>query len=161
MLRFEFLNKQEKEAWLPRLFDLLYDNMASIAPGNLPYEEEKRQWLAAVSPAMEKAPRQIILCYAEEELAGFAQFYTRDDLLMVEEVQIAKPYHRSFLFYRLCRFLLEQLPPEIGVVEAYAEKRNLHSLRIMKKLGMEVLGEEGAFVHLRGDARCIREKFTK
>lgn len=161
MLRFAYLNKQEKENWLPRLFDLLYENMHTIAPSGLNYEKEKQQWLESVSPALEKAPRQIILCFADETLAGFVQFYTRENLLMVEEVQIAKPYHRSFLFFRLCRFLLEQLPPEIEIVEAYAEKRNLHSLRIMKKLGMEVIGEEGPFLHLRGDARPIREKFAK
>ena len=161
MLRFEFLNKQEKEYWLPKLFDLLYDNMASIAPSELPYEEEKRQWLEAVSPALEKAPRQIILCFADGKIAGFVQFYIRQKLLMVEEVQVAKTYHRSFVFYRLCRFLLEQLPPEIEIVEAYAEKRNLHSLRIMGKLGMEIVGEEDPFVHLRGDATPIKEKFAK
>ena len=161
MLRFEFLNKQEKDIWLPRLFDLLYDNMRSVAPGELPYAEEKRQWLEAVSPALKKAPRQIILCFAQDALAGFLQFYTRGPLLMVEEVQIAKPYHRSFLFYRLCRFLLQTLPSEIEVVEAYAGQRNLHSLRIMKKLGMEMIGREGPFAHFRGDARAIRQRFIK
>ena len=161
MLRFEFLNKKEKAYWLPKLFDLLYRNMVSIAPGTLPYEKEKRQWMEAVSPALDKAPRQIILCFADGELVGFVQFYTRDDLLMVEEVQVEKTYHRSFVFYRLCRFLLEQLPPEIAVVEAYAEKRNLHSLRIMGKLGMDIIGEEDPFVHLRGDAAPIKEKFAK
>ena len=160
MLRFAFLNKQEKEVWLPRLFDLLYDNMRSVAPGDLPYDAQKRQWLEAVSPALEKAPRQMILCFADGELAGFLQFYTRGALLMVEEVQVAKAYHRSFIFYRLCRFLLEQLPPEIGTVEAYAEKRNIHSLRIMKKLGMEPVGEEGPFVHLRGDAARVKGFFA-
>lgn len=160
MLRFEFLDKQKKEVWLPRLFDLLYDNMRSVAPGGLAYEDEKRQWLEAVSPALEKAPRQIILCFAEEELAGFLQFYTRENLLMVEEVQIAKAYHRSFVFYRFCRFLLQTLPPEITVVEAYAEKRNLHSQRIMGKLGMETVGEEGPFVHLRGDAAKVKRFFA-
>lgn len=161
MLRFAYLNKQEKENWLPRLFDLLYENMQSVAPSGLSYAEEKRQWLESVSPALEKAPRQIILCFADETLAGFVQFYTRENLLMVEEVQVAKPYHRSFLFFRFCRFLLEQLPPEIEIVEAYAEKRNLHSLRIMKKLGMETVGEEGPFVHLRGDIKPLRQKYTK
>lgn len=161
MLRFAFLNKQEKDVWLPRLFDLLHENMCAIAPNGLSYEEARRQWLEAVSPALEKAPRKMILCFGEEELAGFAQFYTRGELLMVEEVQIAKPYHCSFVFYRLCRFLLQILPPEITVVEAYAEKRNLHSLGIMEKLGMAVVEEEGPFVHLRGDARAIRQKFTK
>ena len=161
MFRFTYLNKQEKEHWLPKLFDLLYENMQSIASSGLSYQEEKRQWMEAVSPALEKAPRQIILCFAEEELAGYVQFYTRDNLLMVEEVQIAKAYHRSFVFYRLCRFLLEELPPEITVVEAYAEKRNLHSQRIMRKLGIEIVEEEGIFVHLRGDGKKIKEKYAK
>ena len=161
MLRFEFLNKQEKDVWLPQLFDLLHENMKSIAPSDLPYAEEKTQWIANVSPALEKPPRQILLCFAEETLAGYVQFYIRNDLLMVEEVQIAKSYHRSFVFWRLCRFLLEELPPEIAVVEAYAEKRNLHSLGIMRKLGMAVIGEENGFLHLRGDAAPIKEKFAK
>ena len=32
MVRFAYLDKTEKERWLPQLFDLLYDNMQAIAP---------------------------------------------------------------------------------------------------------------------------------
>ncbi len=159
MLCFTYLNKQEKEYWLPQLFDLLYDNMRLIAPGELPYDEEKQLWLSNVSPALEKGPRQILLCFADGELAGFLQFYTRGDLLMVEEVQLKKAYHRSFLFYRLCKSLLEILPTDIAVVEAYAEKRNAYSQKLMGKLGMEIVGEDGPFLHLRGNAAFIREFF--
>lgn len=159
MLQFTYLNKQEKEYWLPRLFELLYDNMQTIAPSDLSYDAEKAEWLANVSPALEKAPRQILLCFAQEELVGFVQFYTRQELLMVEEVQLRKDYHRSFLFYHICKHLMEILPTGITVVEAYAEKRNLHSQQIMKKLGMEILEAEGPFVHLRGQAATIRKFF--
>ena len=160
MLRFAYLNKQEKEYWLPQMFDLLYDNMRLIAPGDLPYEAEKRQWLSNVSPALEKAPRQVMLIFSEEELVGFVQFYTRENLLMVEEVQLRKDYHRSFLFYRLCRQLGNDLPDAITVVEAYAEKRNVHSRKLMQKLGMKIIGEDGSFLHLQGQANPIREYFA-
>ena len=159
MFRFAYLDKQQKDIWLPQMFDLLYDNMRLIAPGDLPYEEEKQQWLSNVSPALEKAPRQVLQAFWKEELVGFIQFYTRQELLMVEEVQIRKDYHRSFLFYRLCRRLREDLPETVTVVEAYAEKRNLYSQKLMQKLGMQILEEEGPFVHLRGQAEAIKQRF--
>ena len=62
-MRFCYLDKTEKDQWLPRLLDLLYENMRSIAPSGLTYQQEKDQFLAAVSPALDKAPRQIILCF--------------------------------------------------------------------------------------------------
>ena len=156
MLHFAYLNKQEKEYWLPRMFDLLYDNMRSVAPSGLPYEAEKTQWLANVSPALEKAPRQVLLSFSDGELVGFVQFYTRAELLMVEEMQLRKDYHRGFLFFLLCRKLMHTLPEGITVVEAYAEKRNLHSQKLMRKLGMEIVGEDGPFLHLRGPADPIK-----
>ena len=159
MFQFTYLNKQEKEYWLPQLFDLLYDNMKTIAPSGKSYEAEKAEWLANVSPALEKAPRQVLLCFADGELEGFVQFYTRVELLMVEEVQLRKNYHHSFLFYRICKFLQNSLPMEITLVEAYAEKRNLYSQKLMQKLGMEVVGEEGPFVHLRGQLEPMRKYF--
>ena len=159
MFQFTYLNKQEKEYWLPQLFDLLYDNMKTIAPSGKSYEAEKAEWLANVSPALEKAPRQVLLCFADGELEGFVQFYTRVELLMVEEVQLRKNYHHSFLFYRICKFLQNSLPMEITLVEAYAEKRNLYSQKLMQKLGMGVIGEDGPFVHLRGQAEPIRKFF--
>lgn len=159
MFQFTYLNKQEKEYWLPQLFDLLYDNMKPIAPSGKSYEAEKAEWLANVSPALEKAPRQVLLCFADGELAGFVQFYTRAELLMVEEVQLRKDYHRSFLFCRVCKFLLSSLPTELAVVEAYAEKRNLYSQKLMQKLGMGVIGEDGPFVHLRGQLEPMRKYF--
>ena len=159
MFRFTYLNKQEKEHWLPQLFDLLYENMKDIAPSGLTYEAEKAEWLANVSSALEKEPRKMLLCFADGELAGFVQFYTRAELLMVEEVQLRKTYHRSFLFYRICKFLRNSLPTEITVVEAYAEKRNLYSQKLMQKLGMEVIGEDGPFVHLHGQLEPMRKYF--
>lgn len=161
MIRFTLLNKQDKDLWLPRLFDLLYDNMRSLAPSGLDRETEKQQYLAAVSPALDKAPRQILLCFCDDQLAGFLQYYTRDNLLMVEEVQLCPALRRTFIFYRMCAWLARQLPAGITVVEAYADTRNIPSRRLMEKLGMTQLPSpaDSPFVHFRGHAAPLRAFF--
>lgn len=159
MVTFTYLDKTQKERWLPVLFDLFYDNMCHIAPSELPYEQEKKQWLTEVSPALEKAPRQIILCFVDDALAGYVQYYTNGNLLVIEEIQIQKPYQRTTLFYGLCKYLAKMLPAGLETIEAFAVKQNLHSRKLMKKLGMTQIEEDGPFVHLRGSAQKIRRIF--
>ena len=163
MLRFEHLDKSQKEQWLPRLFDLLYSNMQGIVPSDLPREQAWEQWVGQVGPALEKAPRQILLCFADDTLAGFLQYYTRGELLMIEELQISPAYRRTGVFGGFCRQLAATtLPRQIAVVEAYADSGNANSIRLMKKLGMEELPQEGgAFVHLRGSAAVIKRIFMR
>lgn len=158
---FCFLNKSEKDLWLPELFELLYENMQLIAPSGADYEHEKQEWLAAVSPALEKEPRKIVLCFSKGELAGFLQFYTRQNMLMVEELQLKKKYHRTTAFWLLCRHMKSILPDDLENIEAYADKRNLKSIRLMQRLGMALCEEEqeSPFVHLRGSMEKIRESF--
>lgn len=154
-----FLNKAEKERWLPRLFALLYENMNEVAPSGVPYEVERDQFLADVAPALEKAPRQVLMALEDGDLLGYIQYYTREDLLMVEEVQIRKDHQGTLLFLRLCRQLLSALPEEIRVVEAYADRRNHRSRQLMNRLGMVELPEPGEYLHFRGDAKLLRKRF--
>lgn len=162
-MTFRYLNKAEKDLWLPRLFDLLYENMNEIAPTGLSYAQEKAQFLANVSPALEKAPRQVLMGFVDNELACYIQYYIRGELLMVEEVQIRKQYQGTLLFLRLCRRLMAAVPSDIRVVDAYADRRNLNSQKLMKKLGMVPISgeEESPFVHLRGDAETMRGTFVR
>lgn len=155
-----FLNKPEKAIWLPRMFELLYENMEEIASSGLSVEQEREQFLSNVGPALEKMPRQVILATDNDHLVGYVQYYTRGDLLMVEEIQIRRGY-RGLLFLQLCRFLMDVLPVEIKTVEAYADPRNERSRRLMAKLGMEELPEEGNYVHLRGEAESIRRRLCR
>ena len=159
MITFTVLDTCEKERWLPVLFDLFYDNMQEIAPSELPYEQEKQQWLSEVSLALEKAPRQIILCFVGGVLAGYVQYYTNGKLLMIEEIQLKKAYQRTTLFYSLCKHLATRLPPGLETIEAFAIKQNLHSRKLMQKLGMTQIDEDDNFVHLRGSTWEIRRIF--
>lgn len=161
MILFTQLNKQEKEQILPELFDLLYDNMSVIIPAEVPYAQQREQWLANVSPALEKAPRNIILCFVNNVLAGYLQYYTTTNLIMIEEIQLKKPYQKTTVFYSFCKYLIENLPPHIEIVEAYADKRNLYSQDLMKKLGMSRFDEEtdSSFLHMRGSVSFIKRYF--
>lgn len=163
MIAFSLLNKSEKALWLPQLFDLLYDNMRTITPSGLTYEQEKTQWFTNVSPALDKEPRQILMCFFGDNLAGYIQYYTRGQLLMVEEIQLKKAYQRTMVFYRFCKYFIASIPSDIVFVEAYADKRNLNSQRIMKKLGMAIIEETDAspFVHLRGSASKAKQVFDR
>lgn len=158
-MKLRYLDKAEKELWLPRLFDLFYENMSVIAPSGIAYDAERAEWLDNVGPALDKAPRRVLLALDGERLAGFAMFYTRADLLMVEEVQLRREYQGGLLFLRLCRKLLAELPPEIRTVEAYAHRSNDRSRKLMARLEMAELPEASPFVHLRGDAEAIRGRF--
>ena len=158
MFTFTVMDKQQKEYWLPVLFNLLYDNMQEIAPDERPHEQAKQLWFKEVSPALEKAPRQIVLCFDNDTLAGYVQYYTNKDLLMIEEMQITKPFQCTTLFYSLCKYLCNMLSTGIDRIEAYADPRNLPSRKLMVKLGMTEK-EEGNFIHLSGSAANIRKYF--
>ena len=163
MIEFKYLNKSEKNTFLPLLFDIFYNNTTELAPSEKSYDSQRDEWLSEVSPALDKEPRKVILCYSEGELAGFLMYYTRGELLMVEELQLKKKFQRTRVFYMLCKHFISILPCEITTVEAYALKNNLNSQEIMKYLGMEFMPSENEFplVHLRGSAQKIKERFCR
>lgn len=158
MITFIYLNKNEKDIFLPKLFDLLYDNMHEIAPTELSYEHEKKQWFDNVSPALDKPARQIIMCFADNKLVGYIQYYINNKLLMIEELQLKKEYHCTLTFYRFCNYFIGTLPADIEYVEAFAEKRNSKSQKLMQRLGMVLIDSNAVFVHLRGNADELIKK---
>ena len=155
-----FLDKEKELHLLEQLFDLLYENMRPIAPSDLPYEEEKHQWLSQVGPAMAKAPRQIVLVYDGEELVGYLQYYINRGLFMVEEIQLRKDCRSTSHFASLWKFMARVIPEDTHTMEAYADPRNLASHHLMEKLGMTVVEEdsEGHFLHFRGPLHKLRRE---
>ncbi len=163
MIEFKYLNKSEKNTFLPLLFDIFYNNTVELAPSEKSYELQRDEWLSEVSPALEKEPRKVILCYSESELAGFLMYYTRGELLMIEELQLKKKFQRTRMFYLLCKHLMSILSSDISIVEAYALKNNLNSQGIMQYLGMDFVPHEIGLplVYLRGSAQKIKERFLR
>lgn len=153
-----FLNKETELNLLEQLFDLLYENMAEIAPSGLSYEAEKQQFLSNVRPAMEKGPRQIVLMYDGDALAGYLQYYINNGIFMVEEIQIRKGFRSTSLFAQLWKFMAGVIPVDTQYIEAYADKRNLPSRRLMEKLGMEPVKycSYSHLLHFRGTLNELR-----
>ena len=162
MFKFSYLDKSQKNEILPMLFDIFYDNMSIIVQGISSYESERSEFLSEVSHALEKEPRKIILCHCKGELAGFLMYYTRENLLMIEEVQLKKEHQKTMAFYRLCAFLVANLPKGIENIESFVHKENSNSLSIQAKLGMEIIDSKNPkFHHLQGDANKIRYRFER
>ena len=163
MPTFTYLDKKEKDIWLPKLFDILYSNMKSIAPSSLTYDEEKNIWLSNVSPAIDKSPREIILCFDDDTLAGFMQYYVNGEKLVIEEVQLTDKYQRTTAFYRMCKYLCKNLPETISSIEAYADKRNSNSIAMMNKLGMksEEAAEASPYLQFKGTTEPFRKVLDK
>jgi hypothetical protein len=162
MYTFVYLDKSQKNEILPVLFDILYANMSIIAPSDLPYETERSEFLTEVSSGLEKEPRKIILCYCKGEIVGFLMYYTREALLMIEEVQLKKEHQKTMLFFRLCCFLAEKLPTSIELLESFVHKQNISSLSLQTKLGMKIIDTPNQkLYHLRGDAKSIYKRFNK
>lgn len=147
---FKFLNKSNIDDFLPVLFDILYENMEKIAPFGKSYEDAKTEWLGQVAPAMKKDRRQIVLMYDGEILAGYAQYYTNDTILMIEEIQLKPKYQRTMLLHQFCKFMKSIVPSEIAYIEAYADKRNTNSKKLMEALDMKIINDDGKYYHFRG-----------
>ena len=139
------------------LFELMRGNMAEVAPSGLACGWEKAKWLAEVIPALKKAPRQIALLYCEGVLAGFCMYYVNGGIFMVEELQIGPGYRSTSLAVELFRFFSRSLPRDTVYMEAFADKENLFSRKLMEKLGMLPVGEtpDGSCMHYRGKVKSI------
>ena len=161
MFQYVYLNKAQKDLWLPKLFDLLYENMQVLLPNGAPYERQKQAWIAEVSPALDKPPRQVLMCLFGGDVVGYLQYYTRQDLLMIEEIQIKGAFQKTTLFRSICRELFVNLPAGISYLEAYADKDNRYSQKLMRKLGMyDITEADEEFVHFRGHVGPLLKYFS-
>ena len=135
--------------------------MEKIAPFGKSYEEAKTEWLGQVNPAMKKDRRQIVLMYDGDALAGYAQYYTNDTILMIEEIQLKPKYQRTMLLYEFCKFMKATLPSDITYIEAYADKRNTNSQNLMEALGMKIINDDGKYYHFRGLLKALKIRKRK
>ncbi|MBR5948743.1 MAG: hypothetical protein IKZ82_08895 [Clostridia bacterium] len=157
MISFEYMAKSEADELLPRLFELLYENMNEIAPSGLSEEEELPGWLDAVGSAVQKEARQIVLIKDVEELVGYFQYFINDTTFMMEEIQFKRVYQGSGMFNELYAFLYETIKTFPEGVEAYSHKDNLKSQGILEHLGLSRIGENknGSCFHYRGSCETM------
>ena len=162
MYSFVYLDKNQKNDFLPRLFDIIYENLYELGEPDRSYDVEKQEFINEVGLALEKEPRKLITCYANGDLVGFLMYYTRENMLIIEEVQLVKKHQKTMAFYRLCKYLMLNLPKNIETIEAYADIRNVNSIKLQKNLGMRIIKSENSkMYHFVGDAQKIRKRFER
>ena len=157
MLTFSFIEKSNAAEILPGLFNILYDNMNSIAPTGEGYERDFEEWYGNVAPALERPQRNIILIREDGALVGFFQYYVNETTFMMEEIQLVKAARGRGIFEALYRHLKSIVPPETPFVEAYAHELNLHSQGILRHLGLEEIGRANRCLHFRGSMSAMFE----
>lgn len=154
MIRFYFMDKNDFHMLAKEIFSILWSNMLTIAPTGNSYEDDFNSWFQAVERGLLQKPRKIILIN-HAELIGFFQYYTNENRLMMEEIQIQPDWQGKKVFRDLYGFLLEALPREIQIVEAYANKRNVKSQAILRRLGLDIAGE-----NRKGDSYLFRGRYS-
>ena len=149
---FAFLDKSEKEALLDPLFALFYENMRAYLGGGS-FEEERTLWKREVGPALDRAPRKVVLVHEGGELAGFLMYYTNEKTFMIEEAQLRRDLCGKGVMRRLFAFLAPFLPAGIPHVEAFTHRENLLPNGILRHLGF-VNAEDDGGPFLRWQADC-------
>lgn len=162
-IKFKLLNYPDSEKMLPALFGILYDNMSIIAPTGNTYETDLTGWSACIADALKNPVRQIVLIYADSELAGFFMYYYSNGTLKMEEIQFLRRYHGSGLFGHLYGWLTSELCSEPTHVIAYANKKNLKSQAILRRLGLSETGENtnGSSLRFEGGFDIIAARYGK
>ena len=160
MIRFEYMDRTRLPELSGDMFEILATNMSAIAPTGNAYKEDMALWYNAVSDGLQRENRKIILILLDNiELIGFFQYYVSGNLFMMEEIQLSKAWQgKENIFRRVYEFVVPQLSG-IKTVEAYANKRNEKSQRILEKLGLVVIGENknGNSYHYSGLFSALME----
>ena len=160
---FAYADKKRLSELMPRLFDILHKNMNEIAPTGNSYEDDYHEWYENVYPAMQKAPRQMVIMRQGDALVGFFQYYVNDGRFVMEEIQLQREIQGKGVFEAFFQWLLPRLPRDVKTVEAYAQRNNLKSQGILNHLGLERIDvdETVLFFHYRGDFGVFSKCFDK
>ena len=152
MIRFEYLCKSDFPVVSQQIFDILADNMTTIAPTGNTREEDFGMWYDAVRDGLQREERQIILINDDETLVGYFQYYINTDTFMMEEIQFKSAYHGKGVFRELYGFVLENIKNDLQFVEAFASINNNKSIGILKKFGLlnTGLNKNGRSYHFKG-----------
>ena len=158
---FTFADKENVRDILPGIFKILHDNMSIISPTGSAYEEDFAVWRGYIIPAMQEEHRQMVLMLCDGDLAGYFQYNIRGDSFMMEEIQIKPEYQGTGLFSELYRWLENELPAGIFSVEAYSNKNNVKSQKILEHLGLRRIGENksGSSYFYRGTCLELWKSF--
>jgi ribosomal protein S18 acetylase RimI-like enzyme len=124
------------------MFAILAANMTQIAPTGNTYEDDFTQWCSAIRAELRNPEKYVLFFFDGELLVGYFQYALRDDVFIMEEIELRPAYQgKQQIFRRMYQFLVPQLPQSVRFVRASARKENVKSNGILLRLGLERVGE--------------------
>ena len=161
MFDITFLDKEDREAVLPRLFDLLCENMSRIVPIGDTSEQDFKIWMSFIVSELEKEGREILLIKCGDSLVGYFKYLIEGNTFFMEDIQFYREYWGSGAFAELYGFLASIIPDSITTVAAYANTQNRKSRAILEHLGLNIVseGKNGRSYLYTGSCRKMLEKY--
>ena len=150
---FDLMDKQQREMLLPDLYAIAEKcGRTAVFAGDAPCKTYV-DWHARITAALDDPQRFILLMRAEVGIAGYMQYSLRGDVILLEYAVVDPIQQGTPLFRLCCRYLLQQLPPDIRYLEDYVSKDRPETIRVDQKLGMEIVGETHSGTHVRMRAK--------
>lgn len=163
MITFEYLNKTDFSVKSRELFNILADNMIIIAPTDNSREEDYKCWYEAMSDALLREERNIIVFNNGDEIIGYFQYNINANTLVMEEIQIKSDYQGRGLVRELYKFVDSIIKTDIEFVEAYANINNIRSIGMLEKFGLSKIGlnKNGHSYHFKGKNKNLKTWYEK
>lgn len=144
------------------LFDILADNMAKIALTENSREEDFLLWSEILRERLLNGQVSIISFLYSGQIIGYFQYSICNDVFVIEEIEISPPFQiRYNVLGNIVKLLPDVVPPNIDYIEAYANKNNNASTRLLDKVGFEIVGENKSgksYLH-RGKYSALAKQF--
>lgn len=150
------------EAYAQGLFAILADNMSKISPTGNSQEEDFCLWSGVLRQRLSNGECSVVAFLFAGQLAGYFQYSLRQDVLLIEEIEIAPPFRvRHNILGRTIKLLPALAPSNIAYVEAYANKNNSTSTHLLEKAGFENIGanKSGSSYLYRGQYPALAKRF--
>ena len=160
--KFRHLTAEDIPVLIGEMYDILYQNMNSIAPTGNTYEEDYKSWSSCVEPVWKNGKRSVILIFSDDTMCGFFQYCIYDDTFRMDEIQFKPEYQGSGLFSELYHYLTTVIPVRTKYADAFSRKENIKSQGILRHLGLEAVGENKNrnSLYFKGDYQKIFERYS-
>ena len=136
--------KEEIRALFPQMFAIISTNMSAIAPTGNTMEDDRRSWTQAMESELRNPEKRWIFARADGVLAGYLLYRVSaaDDVIHMDEIQIAQAYQDDgVLFPALMAALLRDPAVPGATLRSYANKQNAKSQGVLRRMGLNVVGE--------------------
>lgn len=156
------INCHNIEHYAKGLFDILADNMTKIIAIKNSREENFIFWYKILKKRLLDGTCSIVAFLFSEQIVGYFQYSTQNEVLMIEEIEIAQPFRvRYNILGMIIRMLPEIATPGITYVEAYTNINNNLANPLLTKVGFEIVGmnRNGTSYLYRANLAALEKRF--